>query len=52
MTATTDYRNYETNFSKFHNTSEHMAVDEVTVKFKGRLIFKQFITKKTAKVLA
>jgi hypothetical protein len=46
MTATTDYGNYETNFSKFHNPSEHLAVDEVIVKFKGRLIFKQCITKK------
>jgi hypothetical protein len=49
MTATTDYGNYETNFSKFYNPSEHFAVDEVTVKFKGRVIFKQYITKKTQK---
>ena len=27
-----------TNFSKFYNLSEHLAVDEVTVKFKGRVV--------------
>jgi len=26
--------------------SEHLAVDEVTVKFKGRIIFRQYIPKK------
>ena len=26
-------------FSKFYNPSEHLAVDEVIVKFKGRVIF-------------
>jgi len=36
-----------TNFSKFYNPSEHLAVDEVTVKFKGRVLFKQYIQKKT-----
>ena len=35
-----------TNFSKFYNPSEHLALDEVTVKFKGRVVFKQHITKK------
>jgi hypothetical protein len=35
-----------TNFSKFYNPSEHLAVDEVIVKFKGRVLFKQFIPKK------
>jgi len=34
------------NFSKFYNSSEHLAVDEVTVKFKGRIVFKQYIPKK------
>jgi hypothetical protein len=34
------------NFSKFYNPSKHLAVDEVTVKFKGRVIFKQYIPKK------
>ena len=33
-------------FSKFYNPSENMAVDEVIVSFKGRVIFKQFIPKK------
>ena len=31
-----------TNFSKFYNSSEYLAVDKVSVKFKGRIIFKQF----------
>jgi hypothetical protein len=35
-----------TNFSKFHNPSEHLAVDEVIVKFKGRVLFTQYIPKK------
>jgi hypothetical protein len=35
-----------TNFSTFYNPSEHLAVDEVIVKFKGRVLFKQFIPKK------
>jgi hypothetical protein len=40
-----------TNFSKFYNPSEHLAVDEVIVKFKGRVLFKHFIPK-NAKVSA
>jgi len=32
-------------FSKFYNPSEYLAVDEVIVKFKGRIIFKQYIPK-------
>ena len=35
-----------TNFSKFYNPSEHLSVDEVIAKFKGR-VFKQYILKKT-----
>jgi len=34
------------NFSKFYNPSEYLAVDEVIVKFKGRIVFKQYILKK------
>ena len=34
-----------TNFAKFYNPSEHLVVDEVIVKFKGRVIFKQYIPK-------
>jgi len=34
------------NFSKFYNPSEHLAVDEVIVKFRGRVVFKQYIPKK------
>jgi len=37
-----------TNFSKFYNPSEHLAADEVIVKFKGRIVFKQYILKKHA----
>ena len=33
-------------FSKFYNPSENLAVDEVIVSFKGRVIFKQYIPKK------
>jgi hypothetical protein len=32
--------------SKYFAPSEHLAVDEVTVIFKGRVIFKQYIPKK------
>ena len=35
-----------TNFSKFYNPTEHLAVDEVIVKLKGRILFKQYIPKK------
>ena len=35
-----------TNFSKFYKPSEYLAVDEVIVKFKGRIVFKQYIPKK------
>jgi len=35
-----------TNFSKFYNPSEHLAVDKVIVKFKGRVLFEQYILKK------
>ena len=35
-----------TNFSKFYNPSEYLAEDEVIVKFKGRIVFKQYILKK------
>ena len=37
-------------FSKFYNPSEHLAVDEVIVKFKGRVIFRQYIPKKHKRV--
>jgi len=35
-----------TNFSKFYNPSKYLSVDEVIVKFKGRIVFKQYIPKK------
>ncbi|PNF22859.1 hypothetical protein B7P43_G16576, partial [Cryptotermes secundus] len=31
---------------KYYNPSEHLAIDEIIVKFKGRVIFKQYIPKK------
>jgi len=33
-------------YAKFCNPSEHLAVDEVIVKFKGMVIFRQYIPKK------
>jgi len=33
-------------YAKFYNPSEHLAVDEVIVSFKGRVIFRQYIPKK------
>jgi len=33
-------------FSKFYNPSDNLAIDEVIVSFKGRVIFKQYIPKK------
>jgi len=33
-------------FSKFYSPSEHLAVEEVIVLFKGRVIFRQYIQKK------
>ena len=33
-------------FSKLYSPSEHLAVDEVIVKYKGRVIFRQYIPKK------
>jgi hypothetical protein len=32
--------------TKFYNPSEHLAIDEVIVKFKGRVLFKQYIPTK------
>jgi hypothetical protein len=33
-------------FSQFYNPSENLAIDEVIVPFKGRVIFKQYIPKR------
>jgi hypothetical protein len=33
-------------YAKFYNTSKQLAVDEVTVLFTRRVIFKQYIPKK------
>jgi hypothetical protein len=35
-----------TKFLEFYNPSEHLAVDEVIVKCKGRVVLKQYILKK------
>jgi hypothetical protein len=32
-----------TNFPGLYNPSKHLAVDEVIVKFKGRVVFKEYI---------
>ena len=33
-------------FSKFYNPSEYLAIDDVIVRFKGRVVFKQYIPRK------
>jgi hypothetical protein len=33
-------------YAKFYNPSEHLALDKVIVKFKDRVIFRQYIPKK------
>jgi len=33
-------------YAKFYNPLEHLAVDEVIVKFKGKVILRQYIPKK------
>jgi hypothetical protein len=33
-------------YEKYYNPSEHLAVDEIIVKFKGRVVFRQYIPKK------
>jgi len=33
-------------YPKFYNPSEHLTVDEVIIKFQGRVIFRQYIPKK------
>jgi hypothetical protein len=37
-------------YSKYYAPSEHLAVDEVMVLFKGRVIFKQYMPKKHKRV--
>jgi hypothetical protein len=34
-------------YSKFYNPSEHLAIDDMMVLFKGKAAFKQYIPKKT-----
>ena len=33
-------------YALFYNPSEHLVVDNINVKFKGRVIFRQYIPKK------
>jgi hypothetical protein len=33
-------------YAKYYSPTEHLAVDEITVLFKGRVVFKQYIPKK------
>jgi hypothetical protein len=33
-------------YAKYYSTTEHLAVDEITVLFRGRVVFKQYIPKK------
>jgi len=34
-------------FPKFYSPSEHLAVDEIIVLFKGKVIFRQYFTQET-----
>ena len=40
------FENLNKTFSKFYSPSEHLAVDEVIVLFKGRVIFQKYTSKK------
>jgi hypothetical protein len=33
------------NYEKYYNHSEKLTIDEIIMKFKGRVIFKQYIPK-------
>ncbi|PNF35735.1 hypothetical protein B7P43_G16134 [Cryptotermes secundus] len=37
-------------YGKYYNPSEHLDVDEIIVKFKGRVVFRQYIPKKHKRV--
>ena len=37
-------------YSQFYSPSEHLAIDEVIVKFKGHVIFRQYTPKKHKRV--
>jgi hypothetical protein len=32
-------------YEKYNNPSEHLTIDEIIVKFKGRVVFRQYIPK-------
>jgi hypothetical protein len=42
----TVFETFNQAYAKFYNPSEHLAVDRVIVKFKGRVIFRQYISEK------
>jgi hypothetical protein len=42
----TVFETFNQAYAKFYNPLEHLAVDKVIVKFKGRFIFRQYISKK------
>jgi len=47
FTHFTDNRNVvDRTFSKFYNPSENLPIDQETVLFKGRVIFRQYVPKK------
>jgi hypothetical protein len=33
-------------YEKYYNASKHLAIDEIIVIFKGRVVFRQYIPKK------
>jgi hypothetical protein len=39
-------------YSKFYNPPEHLAVDEVSVKFQGRVLIRQYTFPRKGNVLA
>jgi hypothetical protein len=47
MELRTVYETLNKAYAEFCNPSEHLAVNKVSAKFKGRVIFKQNIIKKT-----
>jgi hypothetical protein len=37
---------FSDSYAKYYSPTEHFAVDEITVLFNGRVIFKEYIVKK------
>jgi hypothetical protein len=40
------FDNLNDSYSKYYSPTGHLAVDEITVLYRGRVIFKQYIPKK------